>query len=163
MKKVSLRASFAIIMALLVIVGLVLYVFRFVQDGEKWALYFDESTSKCTYTLRDRDGTLLATYFGGTKERNPDVCIYTQRKTTEWERPVLAADGVFSVNDRYARFAGVGGLDSTAVSAAVGPCKELGIDWEAARRTPPEYIPRLIEYQLKYEELMKEKGEELNG
>lgn len=36
-------------------------------------------------------------------------------------------------------------------------------DWEAARRTPSEYIPRLIEYQLKYEELMKEKGEELNG
>ena len=32
-------------------------------------------------------------------------------------------------------------------------------DWEAARRTPPEYIPRLIAYQLKYEELVKEKGE----
>ncbi len=32
-------------------------------------------------------------------------------------------------------------------------------DWEAARRTPPEYIPRLIAYQLKYEELMKEKEE----
>ena len=30
-------------------------------------------------------------------------------------------------------------------------------DWEAARRTPPEDIPRLIAYQLKYEELMKEK------
>ncbi len=30
-------------------------------------------------------------------------------------------------------------------------------DWEAARRTPPEYIPRLIAYQLKYDELMKEK------
>ena len=30
-------------------------------------------------------------------------------------------------------------------------------DWVAARRTPPEYIPRLIAYQLKYEELMKEK------
>lgn len=29
-------------------------------------------------------------------------------------------------------------------------------DWEAARRTPPEYIPRLISYQLKYEELLKE-------
>ena len=28
-------------------------------------------------------------------------------------------------------------------------------DWEAARRTPPEYIPRLIEYQLKYEALIK--------
>ena len=28
-------------------------------------------------------------------------------------------------------------------------------DWEAGRRTPPEYIPRLIAYQLKYEELLK--------
>lgn len=28
-------------------------------------------------------------------------------------------------------------------------------DWEAARRKPPEYIPRLIAYQLKYEELVK--------
>lgn len=28
-------------------------------------------------------------------------------------------------------------------------------DWEAARRTPPEYIPRLIACQLKYEELIK--------
>lgn len=27
-------------------------------------------------------------------------------------------------------------------------------DWEAGRRTPPEYIPRLIAYQLKYEELI---------
>ena len=30
-------------------------------------------------------------------------------------------------------------------------------DWEAARRTPPEYIPKLIEYQLKYEEIMRKK------
>lgn len=28
-------------------------------------------------------------------------------------------------------------------------------DWEAGRRTPPEYIPRLISYQLKYEELIR--------
>ncbi len=28
-------------------------------------------------------------------------------------------------------------------------------DWEAGRRTPPEYIPRLLEYQLKYEKLME--------
>ena len=32
-------------------------------------------------------------------------------------------------------------------------------DWEAARRTPPEYIPKLIAYQLKYEELIRERGE----
>ena len=30
-------------------------------------------------------------------------------------------------------------------------------DWEAGRRNPPEYIPRLISYQLKYEEMVKEK------
>lgn len=38
-------------------------------------------------------------------------------------------------------------------------------DWEAARRTPPEYIPRLIGYQLMYEAMMKKKGgmEELDG
>ena len=34
-------------------------------------------------------------------------------------------------------------------------------DWEAGRRTPPDYIPRLIAYQLKYEELMKGMGEKL--
>lgn len=28
-------------------------------------------------------------------------------------------------------------------------------DWEAGRRTPPEYVPRLIAYQLKYEEMLK--------
>ena len=34
-------------------------------------------------------------------------------------------------------------------------------DWEAGRRTPPEYIPRLIAYQLKYEELVRGKEENL--
>ena len=33
-------------------------------------------------------------------------------------------------------------------------------DWEAGRRRPPEYIPRLIEYQLKYEELIDKKQKE---
>lgn len=31
-------------------------------------------------------------------------------------------------------------------------------DWEAGRRTPPEYIPRLLAYQLKFDEMMKERG-----
>ena len=31
-------------------------------------------------------------------------------------------------------------------------------DWEAGRRTPPEYIPRLIEYQIRYEKLIKKRG-----
>ena len=35
-------------------------------------------------------------------------------------------------------------------------------DWEAGRRTPPEYIPRLIEYQIKYEELMDKVNQGVN-
>ena len=27
-------------------------------------------------------------------------------------------------------------------------------DWESGRRTPPEYIPRLIAYQMEYERLV---------
>ena len=33
-------------------------------------------------------------------------------------------------------------------------------DWESGRRRPPEYIPRLIEYQLKYEKLIGKKQKE---
>lgn len=33
-------------------------------------------------------------------------------------------------------------------------------DWEAGRRTPPEYIPRLLQYQIAYEKLIGEKQDE---
>ena len=47
------------------------------------------------------------------------------------------------------------GMTRKAFSEHTGiPVRTLE-DWEAARRTPPEYIPRLIAYQLKYEELVK--------
>ena len=32
-------------------------------------------------------------------------------------------------------------------------------DWEAGRRTPPEYVPRLLVYMLKYDELVEKKGD----
>ena len=32
-------------------------------------------------------------------------------------------------------------------------------DWESGRRTPPDYLPRLLSYQLKYEKMMKNKTE----
>ncbi|MBQ8867997.1 MAG: family 78 glycoside hydrolase catalytic domain [Bacteroidaceae bacterium] len=52
-----------------------------------------------------KNGDLLATYFGGTKERNPDVCIWTSRKPkgkSEWQAPQLVADGVFNERIRSA-------------------------------------------------------------
>lgn len=49
------------------------------------------------------------------------------------------------------------GLTRKGFSEHIGiPIRTLE-DWEAGRRTPPEYIPRLIEYQLKYEALIKER------
>ncbi len=50
-------------------------------------------------------GDLVATYFGGTKERNPDVCIWVSRKPkgkSEWTAPQMVADGVFSPDHREA-------------------------------------------------------------
>ena len=47
------------------------------------------------------------------------------------------------------------GLSRKEFSEHIGiPVRTLE-DWEAGRRTPPEYIPRLISYQLKYEELLR--------
>ena len=41
------------------------------------------------------DGTLVAAWFGGTKERNPDVCTYVARCVAgKWSEGVLVADGV---------------------------------------------------------------------
>ena len=51
------------------------------------------------------------------------------------------------------------GMTRKAFSEHTGiPVRTLE-DWEAGRRTPPEYIPRLIGYQLKYEQMMKAKAE----
>ena len=52
------------------------------------------------------------------------------------------------------------GLTRKEFSEHVGiPVRTLE-DWEAGRRTPPEYIPRLITYQLKYEELLRKVSEQ---
>ena len=47
------------------------------------------------------------------------------------------------------------GLNRKEFSEYIGIPLRTIEDWEAGRRTPPEYIPRLISYQLKYEELRK--------
>lgn len=47
------------------------------------------------------------------------------------------------------------GLNRKEFSLHIGIPLRTIEDWEAGKRTPPEYIPRLIAYQLKYEELMR--------
>jgi predicted neuraminidase len=51
-------------------------------------------------TIAETKSGLVAAWFGGTAERNPDVCIYVSRNENgKWTTPVAVADGVgFSTN-----------------------------------------------------------------
>lgn len=75
MKKVTHRAYFTVLLALFVIVGLVIYVIRYVDNGAEWALYFDDTTTDCTYTVTDRNGTVLAKMGEGGKSYAEDAAV----------------------------------------------------------------------------------------
>lgn len=48
------------------------------------------------------DGELVTSWFGGTHERNPDVCIYvSKRKNEKWTKAVEVANGVQNDTLRY--------------------------------------------------------------
>lgn len=75
MKKVSLRAYSAILLCFAVIIGIVIYAVRYINNGENWAMYFSSSTSGATYTLLDKDGVKLA-------EMSPAGKYYANDATT---------------------------------------------------------------------------------
>ena len=46
-------------------------------------------------TITETKDGLISSWFGGTEERNPDVCIYVASKVKgSWSKPILVADGV---------------------------------------------------------------------
>lgn len=54
-------------------------------------------------TIAETPQGIVAAWFGGTKERNPDVGIWVSRKLKgKWTAPVEVADGVLSDSVRYA-------------------------------------------------------------
>lgn len=53
-------------------------------------------------TIEETSNGLIAAWFGGTHERNPDVGIWTSRwKDGEWSTPEEVANGVISESERY--------------------------------------------------------------
>lgn len=62
MKKINRRAFSVLIIALAVIFGLGVYVLRYVDHGQDWALYFSRANSGSTGELTDRNGALLASF-----------------------------------------------------------------------------------------------------
>lgn len=70
------------------------------------------------------NGDLVAAFFGGTKERNPDCVIWVCRKpkgATEWTAPEIAADGVFDLSDPTVKLAGLSGINAETTPATAGP------------------------------------------
>ena len=54
-------------------------------------------------TIAETPKGLIAAWFGGTKEGNKDVCIWTSRLVkNKWTEPVKVADGVINDSTRYA-------------------------------------------------------------
>lgn len=56
-------------------------------------------------TIAETKNGLVAAWFGGTKERNPDVCIWVSRKdkgAAQWTEGIKVADGIQNDTLRYA-------------------------------------------------------------
>ena len=62
MKKITRRAVSVLLLAALVIVGLTVYVLRYIDHGADWALYFNRLNSGSSGELLDRNGVVLASF-----------------------------------------------------------------------------------------------------
>ena len=62
MKKINRRAFSVLLIALAVIFGLGVYILRYIDHGQDWALYFSRANSGSTGELTDRNGVLLASF-----------------------------------------------------------------------------------------------------
>ena len=62
MKKITTRAASVLLLAMLVIIGMNVYLLRYIDQGRSWALTFARLNTESTGTVYDRNGELLA-YF----------------------------------------------------------------------------------------------------
>ena len=84
--------------------------------------YFPEAHASTI--VETKRGDLVAAYFGGTHEKDPDVCIWVNIKkkgSDTWSTPILAADGVLSIDDPNAKYMGLSGLKDDTTPATAGP------------------------------------------
>jgi len=62
MKKITNRAVSVLLIAAFVILGMLTYIVRYVDEGEDWALYFSRLNTDATGQVIDRNGELLASF-----------------------------------------------------------------------------------------------------
>ena len=61
-----------LLIAALVIVGMSVYVLRYIDHGKEWALYFSRANTGSTGHLVDRNGITLAYFSGADNLFSPD-------------------------------------------------------------------------------------------
>ena len=86
--------------------------------------YFPEAHASTI--VETKKGDLVSAYFGGTHEKDPDVCIWVNIKkkgSDAWSAPVLAADGVLDLSDPRAKLAGLSGMNADTTPAINGPIR----------------------------------------
>ena len=66
-------------------------------------IYKEASFPQChASTIVETNNGLFSAWFGGTREKNPDVCIYASSlENGHWGTPVLIADGIINDSLRY--------------------------------------------------------------
>ena len=119
-------------------------------------VYESASFPSChSATIAETPGGLVTAFFGGTRERHPDVCIYVCRKEgNDWTAPEEVADGVVHADTRYPTWNPVlyqvpGG--ELILFYKVGPSPSTwkgmlkrsfdnGITWTAAEALPEGFI-----------------------
>jgi len=106
-------------------------------------------------TIAETPRGLVAAFFGGTRERNPDVEIYvSRRENNHWTTPVSVANGIMSSNSRQPTWNPVlyqvpGG--ELLLFYKVGPSpatwkgwmkssRDYGVSWSEARALPDGFI-----------------------
>jgi alpha-L-rhamnosidase len=101
--------------------------------------YFPEAHASTIVELKN--GDLVAGYFGGTHEKDPDVCIWVNIKkkgSDTWSAPILAADGVLDLNDPRAKQAGLSGMKDDTTPATAGPIRRVFCGLAAKKGTRDE-------------------------
>ena len=91
--------------------------------------------------VETKKGDLVAAYFGGTHEKDPDVCIYVNIKkkgSNKWSTPILAADGVLDLNVPRAKLAGLSGMKDDTTPATAGPIRRVFCGLAAKKGTRDE-------------------------
>ncbi len=72
MKKISTRAASVLLLAMLIIMGMNVYVLRYIDHGRSWALMFARLNTESSGTILDRNGVSLAYFDANHNEYNSD-------------------------------------------------------------------------------------------